>query len=629
MPLILLWIASSHAQSKLPRDNSGWTVFTPHAETKIIYVSSVGGDDATGIAYAPGSSEIGADPFLPQGGIKPFKTVAGAAGASRNGKPDWVLFKKGETWANETLPARSGLSEEAPFLYSAYGKGDRPLFKTGANTAYQQCCGNFNDIVLAHLDFYAHTRNPGSQEFVSMAGSPGFNFYLGDNFTSRGALIEGCRFRFYTGNVVQGPGTMDRFVIRRCAFLDSYSATSHCQGLYSANQSLTLEENFFDHNGWYRQAGPGLTRDDGVATMYNHNTYFEASHDVVFRGNMFLRASSIGNKWTADNGPASARNIEIDDNLYVDGEFGISMGGNETVPAHRFKNVSVTNNVMLDMGRSQPTNRTLGWYLDIDDWDQGEASGNYFLHVTNPKVTNVWGIRVLGEVRDVSIHDNVIYGLNTPESLLELTDGSVKTNVSIARNILDNRNANGKMIRLQGSPINYSFSSNRYYGTLDPSNWFDLAGNAVALSQWAAQSGETGSQSGPAAFPDPTRNIGKYLASLQRDTAFSEFIAGIRDQSKDNWDTALTAAKVNAWIRAGFNGNPVAVQPHARGQHPTSQEIAAYYRAYDMGGRFRGRVVGRNAEIPAASSRGLFLLVPYDAEHRPLAAPRLRVFRIE
>ncbi len=550
--LFLLVVGAGHAQSKLSLDSTGWTVFRPHAETQILYVSSSAGDDSLGQAYAPGAAAVGSDPFHPTPSIQPFKSVSAAVKASRSGKPDWILFKKGDTWINETLPMRNGLAADAPFLYSAYGDGERPFFKTGPQGAYRQCCKNFNNLAIAHLDFYAHSRNPDSDEFVSMDGTSGFDFYVGETYAGKDVLIEGCRFRFYTNNIVQGPGTMENIRLRRNTFLDNYSATAHSQGLYSANQSLTLEENFFDHNGWYRQAETGLGQSDGIATMFNHNTYFADSHDVIFRGNVFLRASSIGNKWTANYGEGSAQNLTIDDNLYLDGEIGISMGGNESKPPYRFKNISITRNVMLDIGYSQPTHRTLGWYLEINDWDGGEVASNVFLNVTNPKVTNVYGLHIEGETRDVAIHNNVIYGLNTPSKVLELTDGSVKTHITLARNTFDNRNAKGKLLTLTGSLQNYAFADNRYYATLDAASWFDLGGKKTGFSEWPTASGETGARSGQVAFPDPNRDAFKCMASLQRDTSRSAFIQAMRNQSRDHWDPALTAARVNAWIRAGF-----------------------------------------------------------------------------
>jgi NTE family protein len=63
----------------------------------------------------------------------------------------------------------------------------------------------------------------------------------------------------------------------------------------------------------------------------------------------------------------------MDDNLYVEGEIGIGAGGNEPGPL-RFKDVKITNNVFMHIGRDRPTNRDLGWYIEILDWDGGLVS---------------------------------------------------------------------------------------------------------------------------------------------------------------------------------------------------------------------------------------------------------------
>ena len=53
-------------------------MFTPSADSRLIYVSSSRGNDTTGRAYLPTDSVIGADPFNPVGVIKPFRTIASA-----------------------------------------------------------------------------------------------------------------------------------------------------------------------------------------------------------------------------------------------------------------------------------------------------------------------------------------------------------------------------------------------------------------------------------------------------------------------------------------------------------------------------------------------------------------------
>jgi hypothetical protein len=67
--------------------------------------------------------------------------------------------------------------------------------------------------------------------------------------------------------------------------------------------------------------------------MFNHNTYFTDTHETVFRNNLFLRGSSAANKFTSNT--KSGKNeikvwdLVVDNNLYIEGEVGISIGGND------------------------------------------------------------------------------------------------------------------------------------------------------------------------------------------------------------------------------------------------------------------------------------------------------------
>jgi len=53
-------------------------------------------------------------------------------------------------------------------------------------------------------------------------------------------------------------------------------------------------------------------------------------------------------------------------------------------------------------------------------------------------------------------------------------------------------------------------------------------------------------------FSDPNRTVGTYDTTLGGPGTFEDFMARARLQSKGNWNTALTAAAVNDYIRAGF-----------------------------------------------------------------------------
>ena len=54
--------------------------------------------------------------------------------------------------------------------------------------------------------------------------------------------------------------------------------------------SVLLEENIFDHNGWYVQQPDNTNNNSegGQATMFNHNTYFSDSSDTISRRNIFF-----------------------------------------------------------------------------------------------------------------------------------------------------------------------------------------------------------------------------------------------------------------------------------------------------------------------------------------------------
>jgi hypothetical protein len=120
------------AQQGLPRDATGWTVFTPSSDSRLIYVSSSTGNDATGQIYSPTNSVISADPFNPVGPIMPFATISNAMAQARSGYPDWVLLKRGDTWSSGLPMAKSGRSASERSLVSAYGaSGARPLLKSG------------------------------------------------------------------------------------------------------------------------------------------------------------------------------------------------------------------------------------------------------------------------------------------------------------------------------------------------------------------------------------------------------------------------------------------------------------------------------------------------------------------
>ncbi len=348
-------------------------------------------------------------------------------------------------------------------------------------------------------------------------------------------------------------GALHDIVFRRNLVLDSYpSGRGHCQGMFAHGVTgMLMEGNVFDHDGW----SDDVPVTGGRATMFNHDTYFAECSDTVFRGNMFLRASSIGNKWRSDK-TGESRNVLLDDNLYVEGEIGMSIGGNTDAPL-RFANVRVTNNVMLDVGRSRPTGRTLAWYFGIADWDGGLVANNCLLHQASDQVRNAYGIHMGGgSTRNVVIRDNIICGIKTNSAGLILTGAPAQHDITLSDNAIQFPQVGGRLAAAEGPLAGFVLRGNIYFSSRPAGEWFSVDGSACDLSAWMQKTGEKGAVGRKIDYPDPDRTTETYMASLGKPGTFAAFLASVHAQRKGHWDPALTASAVNDYVRAGFGMKP-------------------------------------------------------------------------
>jgi len=545
-----------------PQDADGFSKLAPSSDSRIVYVSDSTGQDATGATYDATSPEVGADPFNPTGTVSAFKTIAAALGAVRTGYPDWVLLARGDAWTiSSPINAKSGRSAGERSLISAYGPGaTRPLIRSGAGEGLR-FWKNVQFAAVVGLGFYANGRDPDGPDFVGFAnvGTPsGFTAWAEDPTPTRTILVEDCAFDFYSNNVVQGPASPRDIVVRRNIITNNYSTTSHSQGMYSHGASILLEENLFDHNGWYKQSYVQLNdQAEGQATFFNHNTYFTNTTQTIFRRNLFLRASSIGNKFTANpeggTDVVMAQDVLLDDNFYVEGEIGVSAGGNtDNGDGHRFQNFIIVNNVLMSIGRSRPTNRSLGWGIDVNDWNGGKVAKNVLSHVGDAQVKNIYAVNLIGHSTNVEISDNVIYAFDATQSALKI-DGDPKSQISVTGNELQFVGTQMRFVDTAYTTAG-TFAKNTYY-TDATGNPFTVDGNGVDFAGWQAAVGDPGAQLQKLGYPDPDRSIESYAASLGFAATLDAFIAEAKQQSKQSWRPELTAAAVNAYVRAGFQGN--------------------------------------------------------------------------
>ena len=111
-----------------------------------------------------------------------------------------------------------------------------------------------------------------------------------------------------------------------------------------------------------------------------------------------------------------------------------------------------------------------------------------------------------------------------------------------------------------------------YTGNVVNNIFYDWYSPPLVNNGTTGGSGDTGNvldagASNSEGYPDPTRTVGTYAGTLGLTATTDAFLAAARTQSKDNWNTALTASAVNDYIRAGFGigsaSNPPPATPPA------------------------------------------------------------------
>jgi hypothetical protein len=244
----------------------------------------------------------------------------------------------------------------------------------------------------------------------------------------------------------------------------------------------------------------------------------------------------------------AALNILIQNNLFAEGEIGISMGGNGT-SSYRFLDAIVRDNVFTDIGRTQPTGRGLSWYIDIGDNDNTEIVGN--LLVNQPDFSNSSGIHLASNSnRNVSIHDNLSYGLRLRD--IDVDNAGSFSAISIAQNTFVHTASKGCIIDHSGGFGESTYSGNSYLSDGPESSWFCVGGERVDLGGWVSSSNEDGAQTAALDPPEPTRNLDSYAEHLGIGSTIADFAAAARRQSRLRYRAELTANSANNYIRAGF-----------------------------------------------------------------------------
>ena len=399
----------------------------------------------------------------------------------------------------------------------------------------------------------------------------------GTEQASENILVENCLLRF-AGFLCTSPeaGRMKHCVLRRNVVLDKYTTVGHTVGLWGAYTSLLLEECVFDHNGWLVPGGEetkGLPR---RANPLSHNTYCTGMHHTTFRNNVFTRGASMGPKPTANHGPASSRKVVVENNFYFDGEIGIRIGGNQAGPL-RWHDCHVLDNVMIDLGRSRNTRRTLGWGVEVKDWDGGRIAGNLYLRQQDPAIADTYAVYIgssaeiksrpswpdhvgpPGHIRNVLVEGNIMHGLLSSRGAIIVDNHNKLENIRLERNQVQMPGLETPIMSMAGAGVlaEVKFSGNLCFSGAPAAQWFKINGDALGFAEWQRKTGDTTGETRRVRYPDDTRSIQGYMKHLGLEPTYEAFLAEIRQQSRARRRPEFTAPVINDWMRAGFGLQPV------------------------------------------------------------------------
>jgi len=536
----------------LAGSGAGWTVFTPSADTRTIFVSSSTGNDANdGLSQAT-----------------PKRTILGGASLVRNNYPDWLLFKCGDTFSGSIVDGavtgywvKRGRSATEPILISSYGAGERPIIASGSvdgfrtwNQLYQgQYAGN---LAIVGLDFYANTYGGGSE-------NPRGIWLLGGGANT---LVENCYVRGYCGNIVIGSnghgaaGILQNVAIRRNVVVDAYTIVSGggAQGLYASDANgLLIEENVFDHNGWVDSiSGSG-------PNWYRRNVYLQnGSTGVVFRGNIVSGTDGLQQR------PGGI----CENNLFLRNALALQFGsGNEPEPAG--VSGTIHGNVILD-GRDLQSGSPRGWGLIIGNTVNTTVDQNVVAHNVSGTAPNPWVLNFdnghgnPNGMQNVVFDHNVVcdWGSTGRDAQVASYQSNIIHNILLTNNdIQDVVDATYLLSMTSTTPNLLSElhgANNRWYRQSgNAGQMFKVAGVDMTFTAFKNGINDTTSTFGPISYPDQNRTIGSYHASIGGAATLDAFMAEARLQSKTNWRVQYTADAVNDYVRAGFGMAPLGFMP--------------------------------------------------------------------
>ena len=559
------------------RDANGFTVATPTAGvSNVYYVSSAGSDSNNGTSPT-----------------SPFATIAKARSLLRNNQPDYVLLRRGDTFATPISGwTLSGKSATEPMVIGAYTDPnkpslDRPKITTGTASGFANAATSSSHPTISHLyimgvAFEADSRNyrsPVAGKFTTNFTSDAAGGTYGINLLGGASdfLVEDCSFQYFRTGVaaqsISGWGNPVDFRLRRSVVADSYAPNYDSSGNYITSEgiyadgvtNLTLDGNVFDHNGWTDAAYSSLGCNPSI---YNHDAYLNVHNDnVVVTGNVFANAASHGLQ-------ARAGGV-VDNNLFLNDPIAMSYGlVNGEVKAGGVTGEVAGNTIVGS--RNIDANNPRGWGLEIGN-TKSVANGGGVVVKNNvyttyagsgqPAIQVTVGSNAVNPTQEVGINDltiqnNVVYGwtkgITTNGGLVDGATGRTGVNGLIVRNNDFQQTLLTPVVEHNNSysASGESWSNNRYNSVKTDTGsqqYFKLGSTYTYLSGWKSGIEPTATEV-KVSYPDPSRTAATYDKSLGGTGTDDSFMAQERRQSSTFWRSQYSASAVTDYVKAGFLG---------------------------------------------------------------------------
>jgi len=528
---------SQQAGNKCPEqwlacDSAGWTILNPSTDSRIIYVSSAGSSNPRPYSKA----EVGSDPTHPAITVQAYSNVADALAQIRDGYPDWVLFKKGDTFVVNGLYGANGRSASEPEVIGSYGTGNRPLIKTGSNNGFDTRALDIHDRAIVGLHFWAdswdgHDSGPGGIYYVTNTGN---RILFEDN------MIE----NYGAGISISPQVSFFDISFRRNVIIDgnrAYTDNNGAAGIFTSNtQGLILVD------GNVMDIRTSLVNAGHRQSEYVYSTQDNGQHGS--EANIIVR-----NNWFRNSGRGAVQcrsGCDAYNNVFIRNDLGITLGSDDN----------------LDVSTGHVFNNTFVYSRNYNVGNQPKGIGVWPVHSLNVEIdhnlivhssdgTGNAAFTIPWNAANTNIHDNVVYNWTKTSAEIEpatVLNGPIALNSVILKNneLQPGGQAYIAWWGTSSHPL-ITVSGNKYWTEI--SSWpFFLGGvGGLSFSQWVSATGDN-SVFEKIQYSHPERNPESYAQSLGLGYNIENLMTSVRSLSKENWDTRFTTDGFNGYIRQGF-----------------------------------------------------------------------------